>query len=100
MSEINMQISVTHLTQMDRHQNDTHRAPMVHQAQNAQMAEDETTRRMNMPVEPDSIEKKNIDPDRKRQSRHGHKRTREVAVDKKKDPQQPGGTSSLIDISV
>lgn len=90
-----MQISVTHLTQMDRHQNDTHRAPMVHQAQNAQMAEDEATRRMNMPVEPDAVEKKNIDPDRKRHDRRERRKNRRGAADDYTEQMQPGG----IDIS-
>ena len=100
MSEINMQISVTHLTQMDRHQNDTHRGPMVNQAQNAQMAEDESIQRMNMPVEPDTVEKKNIDPDRKRHDRQDRRKKRRIASDKKKQPPQSDSNASLIDISV
>ena len=70
MSEINMQLSVTQLTQMDRHQNDAHRTPTIHQEQNAQLAHEEATRRLAMPVEPDTVEKKRIDPEGKQKDRN------------------------------
>ena len=94
-----MQISVTHLTQMDRHQNDAHRSPVVHQQQNAQMAQEEATRRMNMPVEPDAIEKKNIDPDREKNDRNEkRKRRREQMHLQEPSPAAGPGGASLIDL--
>ncbi|MBN1309122.1 MAG: hypothetical protein JXA18_14455 [Chitinispirillaceae bacterium] len=98
MSEINMQLSITQLTQMDRHQNDAHRTPTVHQEQNAQLAQEEATRRLAMPVEPDTVEQKRIDPEGKRNERKEQrkKRRREGAQTEQRPRQRDG--SSLIDL--
>ncbi len=100
MSEINLQLSMTNLTQMDRIQNDAHRSPMVHQAQNAQKNEDETVKRMNMPVEPENVEKKKIDPDRERREHREQKRKKSHAENKKEDKTQTNNSVSFIDIKV
>ena len=71
-NSVNVNLSVTNLTQMDRHQTDVHRAPVLNQEQNARMAQNAAEMRLAMPVEPDAVEKKNIDPDDKKQN--GHKR--------------------------
>jgi len=63
MSGMNVQISVTNLTQLDRHQSDSHRTPVTHQDQNAAMAQEVAHRRVAMPVEPDAADNKNIDPE-------------------------------------
>ncbi|MBN1578435.1 MAG: hypothetical protein JW913_17875 [Chitinispirillaceae bacterium] len=99
MSEINVQLSVTQLAQIDRHQNDAHRTPAVHQEQNAQRAHEEATRRLAMPVEPDTVEKKRIDPEDKRNDRNERrkKQRRKAAQDEEPPPMQQGG-SPLIDI--
>jgi hypothetical protein len=96
MSEINL-ISVTNLTQMDRHQSDTHRAPVVHQEQNAQLTQDELMRRMSMPVEPDTIEKKKIGPDEKRKDRDERRKKRLKAI-AQTEQQPPVSGDSLIDL--
>jgi hypothetical protein len=68
MSGVNVQISMTNLTQVDRHQSDIHRLPGTHQEQNAALLQNAAHRRIAMPVEPDEIEKKSIDTNDKRQS--------------------------------
>lgn len=95
-----MQISVSHLTQVDRHHDNMHRTPIIHQVQNAQRAEDEAARRMNMPVEPDAVEKKSIDPDRKRHDRHERRNKRPGHAEGKEEPAQRSGAAPIIDISV
>lgn len=72
MSGVNVQISMTNLTQVDRHQNDLHRMPGVHQEQNAQIAHEAAQKRIQMPVEADAVEKKRIDA--KQEQQQGFKR--------------------------
>jgi len=67
MSNVNVQVSLTNLTQMDRHQSDTHRAPMVNQEQNAEHSRMLAARRLVAPVEPDKVEGKKIDPEARRE---------------------------------
>jgi hypothetical protein len=95
-----MHISVSQLPQIDRLQNDSHRFPVVHQEQNAQTADSELTRRMAMPVEPDAIEKKQIDPERKKDERNGRGRKRKNA-DQQVTDRQPGrqNGTSFIDLT-
>jgi hypothetical protein len=69
-NSVNVNVSVTNLTQMDRHQADSHRAPVIHQEQNAQMTQNAAGMRLAMPVEPDALEKKNVDPDDKKRQEH------------------------------
>lgn len=66
MDSVNVNFSVNNLPHMDRHQSDIHRMPVVHQDQNATMAEHEAEKRLTMPVEADEVEKKNVDPDDKK----------------------------------
>ena len=99
MSEINMQLSVTQLTQIDRHQNDAHRSPVVHQEQNMQASQQEAAERLNMPVQPDSIEKKRVDPERKRDDENKRRKKRLQTREKDERPAPPAdGGNSLIDL--
>jgi hypothetical protein len=84
MSNVNVQVSLTNLTQMDRHQSDTHRSPMVNQEQNAEHSLMLATRRLLAPVEPDKVEGKKIDPKARREEEARKRRKRE---------QQSGGES-------
>jgi hypothetical protein len=61
MNGIDMQASVHNLSQMDRHQSEAHRTPVVHQEGNADRAMREAAARIDMPVEPDEAEGKNAD---------------------------------------
>ena len=77
MSNVNVQVSFTNLTQMDRHQSDTHRSPMVNQEQNAEHSRMLAARRLLAPVEPDKAEGKKIDPQARREEEARKKRKRE-----------------------
>jgi hypothetical protein len=77
MSNVNVQVSFTNLTQMDRHQSDTHRSPMVNQEQNAEHSRMIAARRLQAPVEPDKVEGKKIDPKARREEEARKRRKRE-----------------------
>jgi hypothetical protein len=91
MSGVNVQISTTNLTQVDRHQNDLHRLPGTHQEQNAALFEGAAHRRIAMPVEPDTIEKKNIDQEH---NKRDHNKGR---IKKRKDKKNRAGRMLLSD---
>lgn len=69
MDSVNVNFSVNNIPQMDRHQSEIHRTPIVHQDQNARTAEKEADMRMTMPVEADEVENKNVDPDDKKEQK-------------------------------
>lgn len=91
MSDVNLHISMTNLSKVDRLQSDAHKTPMENQAQNARLAEDESVRRMNMTLEADAVEEKRIDPDDKRREK-GRRRNRK-RDDGKDDTGNAGGAS-------
>lgn len=66
MDGVNLHASINNLSQMDRHQQEVHRTPVVNQNQNAELAQEELSRRLQMPVQPDNVEGKNVDPDARR----------------------------------
>jgi hypothetical protein len=74
MDDGDMRVSMSNLVQMDRHQTDFHRAPMVNQEQNADAARQEAARRLASPSEPDKPEGKTIDPRDKREQERRKKR--------------------------
>jgi hypothetical protein len=76
MNGLNFQASVSNLTQMDRFQQDSHRMPVVNQEQNAQIALDEASRRALMPMQPDEVEGKKIDPRQRKRDEAGKKRNK------------------------
>ncbi|MBN2036818.1 MAG: hypothetical protein JW768_08765 [Chitinispirillaceae bacterium] len=67
MSEVNVRISMANLTQMDRHQSEVHRSPIVHQEQNLEAHRNEAARRLMAPVEPEKTDGKTVDPDARRE---------------------------------
>lgn len=77
MSNVNVQVSLTNLTQMDRHQSDIHRSPMINQEQNAEHSRMLAARRLIAPVEPDQVDGKKIDPQARREEEARKKRKRE-----------------------
>jgi hypothetical protein len=96
MNGVDLQASVSNLSQMDRHQQDSHRSPIVNQQQNAETAREEAAKRVNMPVQPDVIEGKIIDPENRRrnlQERRKKKKKEQARVCK-----QNRGNGFIIDI--
>jgi hypothetical protein len=101
VSEFNLNISVSTLPQVDRLQNDTHRLPVVHQQQNALSTQEEMIRRMSMPLEPDNIEKKNIDPEKKHSERNSRKKKeRRSSAGNMQQLPHSGDGASFFDVTV
>jgi hypothetical protein len=84
MNEVNFQASVNNTVQMDRHQQDTARTPVVNQSQNAVIEQEEAEKRIQMPVQPDQVEGKKVDPRERKTDAHA----------KKKRQKKNGGDSS------
>lgn len=102
MSGADVQISVANLTQMDRHQSDTHRSPIVHQVQNAQISREVTARRVAMPVEPDATEEKNVDPEKRSYLTSEQKKKKKKGKKKenrKRKPIRSTNSGYIVDIN-
>ena len=95
MSGFNL-ISEINLTQMDRHQNEIHRNPVVNQEQNANIAKNETQQKLNKPTETDKPEKKSIDPKQKREEKQRKKRQKPDKKNKKTDKNHYKGKSGYF----
>jgi len=74
MDGVDVQLSVTNLVQMDRHQSDVHRVPVLNQEQNADAARQKASRRMKAPVETDKSEGRTIDPRARREQEQRKKK--------------------------
>jgi hypothetical protein len=98
MNTIDLQASVNNLTQVDRLQQDQHRAPVVNQVQNAEISREEQARRATAPSEPEKSEGKTIDPNAKRQEQQKSKKKRALRKDKP-DPDPPSRTGYFVDLS-
>jgi alkaline phosphatase len=101
MSSVNVNISVNNLPQLDRHQNDIHKNPIVNQDQNAKIANNEIAQRMNMPVEVDHSEGQVIDPKKKQieeERKKNQKRARRDDQEKKKKHNSGGNGGLIVDV--
>jgi hypothetical protein len=79
MSGVNVNVSVTNLPQIDRHQNDMHKNPVVYQEQNAKIASEENLQKLSRPVETEQTQGKTVDADqRKEDSRKRNKKQKRV----------------------
>jgi alkaline phosphatase len=101
MSSVNVNISVNNLPQLDRHQNDIHKNPIVNQDQNAKIANNEIAQRMNMPVQVDNSAGQIIDPNQKRieeERKKKQKKERRDDQDKRKKHNLGGSGGLMVDI--
>jgi hypothetical protein len=99
MNTVNFQASVSNLVQMDRHQQDTHRMPVVNQEQNATIAKDEAARRALMPVEADAVENKKVEAHEKNNERQQRKKKKHSAGVKTPEGKSPS-SGYLLDVQV
>ena len=102
MNSIDFQASMHNLSQMDRHQQETHRTPVVNQEQNADISRDEAAQRVDMPVQPDQAENKNIDPRaaRRREWEERKRRRKEEEDKKKKKKKRSHDSGRFVDLDV
>jgi hypothetical protein len=99
MDGINLQASVNNLTQMDRHQQDLSRAPLVHQDQNAVIARDEAEKRIRMPVEPEYARGKKVDTRlRKNDRQERRKKQKKNNSDLSTGKTHSTGSGDIVDI--
>jgi hypothetical protein len=83
MDGVSFQASVSNLGQMDRHQGDTVRTPVINQEQNAVIAGELARQKFIKPAAPDDVEEKKVDP-----------RQRKRDLDKKKDKRKKPSEAS------
>ncbi|MBN1759578.1 MAG: hypothetical protein JW863_14725 [Chitinispirillaceae bacterium] len=100
MDSVNVNFSVNNLPQMERNQSEVHRTPIVNQEQNARLAADEADARLAMPVEADAIEKKNIDPDDKKERQEQWKNKNRRRDGRKPDEEPPPAVTGPFSVDV
>ncbi len=102
MNSMDLQASIHNLLQMDRHQEETHRMPVMNQAQNAEKAREEAAQRTETPQQPEQPEGKNVDSEaRKRLQREAQRRKKEK--EKKQRTRRRGsidGAGRYVDVTV
>jgi hypothetical protein len=99
MNAVNMQASVNNVTQMDKHQQDQSRAPIVHQDQNAVIARDDAEKRIRMPMEPEHAEGKKVDARQEKKNRQGSRKQQKKNIqDGAKGPPPSGSSGYIVDI--
>ncbi|MCX7725633.1 MAG: hypothetical protein N2053_02160 [Chitinispirillaceae bacterium] len=84
MSEVNINLSVSNIPNVDRLHNETHRTPIVHVEQNAQKSTEEFSKIVEMPVEIERMEKKNVNPE-DRKIEENEKRKKRQNPDNRKE---------------
>lgn len=100
MNSIDFQASMHNLSQMDRHQQETHRAPVMNQEQNADISRDEAAQRVDMPVQPDQTENKNIDPQARRRREWEERKRRRKEKEKEKKQRRSRDSGRFVDLNI
>jgi hypothetical protein len=100
MNSVNVHVSVVNLPQIDRHQNDIHKNPIINQGQNAHIARTEAEKKLLKPNQADSAEGKNININNKQQvnQKRGKKRKNETDDKEKKQKQQRRNSGFFVDV--
>ena len=98
MNAVNMQASVNNVTQMDKHQQDQSRAPLVHQDQNAVIAREDAEKLIRMPAEPEHAEGKKVDPRHEKKDRHNGRNRRQKNQAGVKSPPRSPSSGYIVDI--
>ncbi len=100
MRIVDFNASVSNLTQLERHQQDGHRAPMIDQESNILKAREEAQRRAQTAVEPEQSQEKTIDPRDRREKqnpRHEKKSSRNKKKKSMRGPRPDGGRFVDVD---
>ena len=102
MDGINLQAALNNLTQMDRLQQGAVRNPIVNQEINSAIARETSAQRVDMPVQPDQVEGKVIDPNDKKGEKQQQKKRKKAetppANDQPKTPRSGDG-GFLVDLT-
>jgi hypothetical protein len=100
MNALGMQASVNNLVQMDRHQSDTHRTPVVNQEQNALIDREQAARRTEMPVDPEQPEGKNVDSENSKRDKPALKARVRKSPPKATRQGKADGSGRFVDVTV
>jgi hypothetical protein len=99
MNAVNLQASVSNVTQMDKHQQDQSRTPLVHQDQNAVIAREDLEKRIRMPTEAEQAEGKKVDPRQEKKDRQGGRNKKKKSnLDGAKSPPHSSSSGYIVDI--
>ena len=99
MRGIDLQASVSNLTQMDRVQNDAQRMPAVNQAATSIRLRDQGAERVTRPGQPDAAEKGAIDPDDSRhESPEKQRKRKQQAQTQHGRPRNTRETGHFVDL--
>lgn len=97
MSNINLQASISNLSQMDRLQNDRHHNPVASQQQNADSAVEEAAKRLNMPSQTEKAEGKNVDPENRKKEKYKRRKKKKLEESQRKKNEQSENSGHIID---
>jgi hypothetical protein len=99
MNAIDLQASVNNVTQMDKHQQDQSRTPIVHQDQNAVIAREDAEKLIRMPMEPEHAEGKKVDGRQEKKDRHnGRNRQKKSSNGAAKSQPRSSSSGYIVDI--
>jgi hypothetical protein len=99
MNAVNLQASINNVTQMDKHQQDQSRTPIVHQDQNASIAREDAEKLIRMPIEPEHVEGRKVDGRQEKKNRQSsQKRQKKNNQNNAKGPLSSGSSGYIVDI--
>jgi len=97
MNGVDFHAALQTIVRVDRVQDESHRAPIVNQHQNADIAREEAARCAVMPVEAEEAEGKTIDTDDRRHAAEQHSRKRRKKRSKQRKKRPKGNRGYFID---
>ena len=95
---IEIPASISNVTQVDRLQSDSHNSPIVNQEQNAQLAHNQQMQRLNMPVQPDTLQNKITDPKDKKTEKEKNKKRKPISPNNQPRPERRSDGGMFIDV--
>ena len=98
MNAVNMQASVNNVTQMDKHQQDQSRTPLVHQDQNAVIAREDAEKLIRMPTEAERAEGKKVDPRQEKKDRQNGRNRQKKNQSGVKSTPRSSSSGYIVDI--
>jgi len=95
MNSINVNIPVMNQPQMTQQHADVHRAPMIHQTQNAEIAQDRFDHQMRVANAAEAAEGKTIDPDDHKEEKRNPRKREKGEEDKDGEAEEGNGAPPI-----
>jgi hypothetical protein len=99
MNTLDVQASLNNLVQMDRHQEEGNRIPMVHQSANASFERENAAHRLERPNQPEQPEGKNVDSEAHKRYMQAREKRRQ-AHKKQQRRGRTDGAGRFVDLTV